>query len=107
MVNADTGEDFGAARDLDHTNAQVQNGVKEYLTRLKALGFDSWRWDVAKGFSASFFGDYLAASTPYASVGEYWDGNASNLKSWVDGTGKRSTAFDFALYYKLSVRFEW
>ncbi|MNQ26597.1 Glucan 1,4-alpha-maltotetraohydrolase precursor [compost metagenome] len=99
---ADTGEDFGAARDLDHTNAQVQTGVKEYLTRLKALGFDSWRWDVAKGFSASFFGDYIAASTPYASVGEYWDGDVSNLKSWVDGTGKKSTAFDFALYYKLS-----
>jgi hypothetical protein len=99
---ADTGEDFGAARDLDHTNAQVQNGIKEYLTRLKALGFDSWRWDVAKGFSASYFGDYITASSPYASVGEYWDGNANTLKSWVDGTGGKSTAFDFALYYKLS-----
>ncbi|MCI9843674.1 FN3 associated domain-containing protein [Flavobacterium pectinovorum] len=100
--NPDTGEDFGAARDLDHTNAQVQTGVKEYLSRLKALGFDSWRWDVAKGFSANYFGDYIAASAPYASVGEYWDGDVSKLKSWVDGTGKRSTAFDFALYYKLS-----
>ncbi|NHM05903.1 starch-binding protein [Flavobacterium sp. CYK-4] len=97
--NADTGEDFNGARDLDHTNLQVQNGVKEYLTRLKGLGFDSWRWDVAKGFSAGYFGDYINASAPYASVGEYWDGNVNALKSWINGTGNRSAAFDFALYY--------
>ncbi len=95
----DTGEDFNGARDLDHTNLQVQNGVKEYLTRLKALGFDSWRWDVAKGFSASYFGDYINSSAPYASVGEYWDGNTTTLKSWINGTGNRSAAFDFSLYY--------
>ncbi|WP_309642687.1 starch-binding protein [Flavobacterium sp.] len=95
----DTGEDFNGARDLDHTNLQVQNGVKEYLTRLKALGFDSWRWDVAKGFSAGYFGDYINASSPYASVGEYWDGNTATLKSWINGTGNRSAAFDFSLYY--------
>ncbi len=95
----DTGEDFNGGRDLDHTNLQVQNGVKEYLTRLKALGFDSWRWDVAKGFSASYFGDYINSSAPYASVGEYWDGNVNALKAWISGTGNRSAAFDFALYY--------
>ena len=95
----DTGEDFNGGRDLDHTNLQVQNGVKEYLTRLKGLGFDSWRWDVAKGFSANYFGDYINSSSPYASVGEYWDGNSATLKSWIDGTGGKSAAFDFALYY--------
>jgi alpha-amylase len=95
----DTGEDFNGGRDLDHTNLQVQLGVKEYLTRLKALGFDSWRWDVAKGFSASYFGDYINSSSPYASVGEYWDGNSATLKTWINGTGGRSAAFDFALYY--------
>jgi len=95
----DTGEDFGGARDLDHTSLTVRNGVKEYLTRLKALGFDSWRWDVAKGFSAGYFGEYITASSPYASVGEYWDGNVNTLKSWITGTGSKSAAFDFTLYY--------
>lgn len=95
----DTGDDFGGARDLDHNDPQVYNGVKEFLTRLKALGFDSWRWDVAKGFSASFFGDYITASSPYSSVGEYWDGNSNTLKNWINGTGGKSAAFDFALYY--------
>jgi len=33
--NADTGDDFSGARDLDHTNSQVQNGIKDYLTKLK------------------------------------------------------------------------
>ena len=95
----DTGDDFNGARDLDHNDPQVKNGVKEYLTRLKGLGFDSWRWDVAKGFSASFFGDYITASAPYSSVGEYWDGNVNTLKSWINGTGGKSAAFDFAMYY--------
>ncbi len=95
----DTGEDFNGGRDLDHSNLQVQNGVKEYLNRLKALGFDSWRWDVAKGFSAGYFGDYINASSPYSSVGEYWDGSTTALKAWINGTGNRSAAFDFALYY--------
>ncbi|MBW4360440.1 chitobiase/beta-hexosaminidase C-terminal domain-containing protein [Flavobacterium taihuense] len=99
---ADTGDDFGGARDLDHRDIQVQNGVKEYLTRLKALGFDSWRWDMVKGFSASYVGTYNTDSAPHGSVGEYWDGNVTNVKNWVDGTTKKSTAFDFPLYYNLS-----
>ena len=95
----DSGEDFNGGRDLDHSDLQVQNGVKDYLTRLKALGFDSWRWDVAKGFSANYFGMYITASSPYASVGEYWDGDVSKLKNWISGTGSKSAAFDFTLYY--------
>lgn len=92
-------EDFNGGRDLDHSDSQVQNGIKEYLSRLKTLGFDSWRWDVAKGFAPSYFGMYITDSSPYASVGEYWDGNVNNLKSWISGTGSKSAAFDFTLYY--------
>lgn len=100
--NADTGEDFNGGRDLDHTNSQVSEGVKEYLSRLKGLGFDSWRWDVVKGFSANYIDVYNSASLPYSSVGEYWDGNVNNVRSWVDGTNRKSAAFDFPLYYNLS-----
>lgn len=99
---ADTGDDFGGARDLDHRDAQVQNGVKEYLGKLKAIGFDSWRWDMVKGFSAGYVGTYVGDSAPHGSVGEYWDGNAASVKGWIDGTSKKSTAFDFPLYYNLS-----
>ena len=103
---ADTGEEFPGSRDLDHTNLTVQNGVKDFLSRLKALGFKGWRWDVAKGFSASYFGNYINDSKPYYSVGEFWDGNVNALKNWINGTysggATISGAFDFSLYYTLS-----
>ena len=107
---ADTGEEFPGSRDLDHTNLTVQNGVKDFLSRLKALGFKGWRWDVAKGFAPVYFGNYIQASQPYYSVGENWDGNATKLKNWIDGTyagGINSSttvsgAFDFSTYYTLS-----
>lgn len=102
----DTGEGFPGSRDLDHTNLTVQNGVKDFLSRLKALGFKGWRWDVAKGFSASYFGNYINDSKPYYSVGEFWDGNVTALKNWINGTysggATISGAFDFSLYYTLS-----
>ena len=102
----DTGEEFKGSRDLDHTNLTVQNGVKDFLSRLKALGFKGWRWDVAKGFSASYFGNYINDSKPYYSVGEFWDGNVNALKNWINGTysggATISGAFDFSLYYTLS-----
>jgi len=102
----DTGEGFDGSRDLDHTNITVQNGVKEYLQKLKTMGFKGWRWDVAKGFAPVYFGNYIAASQPYYSVGENWDGNAETLKNWINGTysggANISGAFDFALYYNLS-----
>lgn len=106
----DTGEGFPGSRDLDHTNLTVQNGVKDFLSRLKALGFKGWRWDVAKGFAPVYFGNYIQASQPYYSVGEFWDGNVTALKNWIDGTyagGINSSttvsgAFDFSTYYVLS-----
>lgn len=105
----DTGDGFGGSRDLDHTNATVQNGVIEYLGKLKAMGFKGWRWDVAKGFASQYFGKYIGASQPYYSVGEYWDTNVDKLKNWINGTysggATISGAFDFALYDTLSKTF--
>lgn len=102
----DTGDDFNGGRDLDHTNLTVQNGVKEFLSKLKTLGYKGWRWDVAKGFASTYFGQYIQSSQPYYSVGEFWDGNVDNVKNWINGTysggANVSGAFDFPLYYALS-----
>lgn len=100
--NQDTGDGFDGGRDLDHTQQETRDGVKEFLSRLKGLGFKGWRWDVAKGFAAQYFGEYNADSKPYYSVGEFWDGDSGKLKNWVDGTNKNSGIFDFANYYVLS-----
>lgn len=102
--NNDTGEDFPGLRDLDHKSENVRNNVKAYLIYLlNYLGYTGFRYDVAKGFSASYFGEYNQAAAPQFSVGEYWDGNASVVKTWINGTKVdntiQSAAFDFPFRY--------
>ena len=103
-ANNDTGEDFPGLRDLDHKSANVQKKVKAYLAMLlNDLGYSGFRYDVAKGFSASYFGQYNNEANPTFSVGEYWDGNVANVKNWIDGTKVnnvvQSAAFDFPFRY--------
>ena len=111
----DTGATYGPSRDLDHTNTDVQNGIKEYLSRLKAVGFEGWRYDFVKGFDGLYVGQYNSASSPSFAVGEYWPGtddgggyfSASNpsgwenkIKNWISRTqtgGYKTKAFDFVL----------
>ena len=105
----DEGESWGGARDLNHKSLEVQNGIKDYFIRLKALGFDSWRYDFVKGLPAKYIGEYNQSTPYYLSVGEYWDGDINALKGWIDNTKfttsniltEESAAFDFALKYKL------
>ena len=107
----DTGESYAAGRDLDHTNKDVQDGIIEFLGKLKDLGFCGWRYDFVKGYAGRYVGMYNKETEPVFSVGEYWStagysylnpnawGNA--IKSWVAETasdgGQYSCAFDFAL----------
>ena len=52
---ADTGDSYGAARDIDHTNSVVQADIKNWLnTRLKGVGFSGIRYDYSKGYGASY-----------------------------------------------------
>ena len=103
-ANNDTGEDWGGLRDLDHNSTNVQNTVKAYLRMLlDDLKYAGFRYDMTKGYAASFTGMYNSTIIPTYSVGEYWDGNVSALKSWVDGTKVngviQSAAFDFPFRY--------
>ena len=51
----DTGDNFDGCRDLDHTNAKVQEGVKAYLDFLKNdLGYVGWRYDMVKGYAPQY-----------------------------------------------------
>ena len=97
---SDTGENWGGARDLDHTSTYVQDDCKAYLAWLKGdFGYDGWRYDFVKGFGGEYVGIYNEASSPYISVGEYWDGSYDKVAAWIDGTGKMSMAFDFPMKY--------
>ncbi len=102
-TNNDTGEGWDGMRDLDHKSENVQTIVKAYLDFLKNdLGYAGFRYDMVKGYSASYTAIYNAAAMPEFSVGECWDGTAK-IKSWIEGTKKegqiQSAAFDFQFRY--------
>ena len=105
-ANNDSGEDWGGLRDLDHSSSNVQTTVKAYLRMLlDDLGYAGFRYDMTRGYAASYTGLYNAYATPTYSVGEYWDGNVSAVKSWIDGTKVsgvvQSAAFDFPFRYTI------
>ncbi|MBY0525038.1 MAG: hypothetical protein K2R98_16655 [Gemmataceae bacterium] len=95
----DTGECCTAGRDLDHTNHDVRNAIKNQMRRLKSVGFRGWRWDLAKGFHGRFIAEYNDATTPEFSVGEFYDTDRQKVTHWIDSTGGKSCAFDFPTRY--------
>ena len=103
LGNADTGEGWDGMRDLDHKSENVQNTVKAYLGMLlNDMGYAGFRYDMVKGYSASFTAQYNTAAKPEFSVGECWDGT-NTIKNWIEGTKAdgviQSAAFDFQFRY--------
>jgi len=94
----DTGEGYDAGRDVDHTNSIVRQGIKDWLQLLKNAGYKGWRYDLVKGYAPSYNAEYNDASSPSFSVGEFYDFDKQKVQDWVDGTNKKSTAFDFPTY---------
>lgn len=102
----DTGENFDGCRDLDHTNANVQNNCKNYVKCLKEkYGYVGMRYDMVKGYSGYYNGIYNDYANVDYSVGEYWDGSYDAVKAWIDATGKKSAAFDFPCKYCINEAF--
>ena len=102
--NNDTGEGWSGMRDLDHKSINVQTNVKAYLDMLlNDMGYIGFRYDMVKGYSGSFTGIYNSYANPTYSVGEYWDGNANTVISWMNTTKVnneiQSAAFDFPFRY--------
>jgi alpha-amylase len=104
LGSKDTGEGWDGMRDLDHTSTNVQTVVKAYLKMLlNDLGYAGFRYDMVKGYAGSYTGIYNEDSNPTYSVGEYWDGNATSVKNWINATKRNdkvmSAAFDFPFRY--------
>ena len=98
--NNDTGEGWSGLRDLDHKSTNVQDNVKAYTKMLlNDLGYVGFRYDMTKGFWASFVRDYNNYAQPQFSVGEFWDGNVSKVKEWINYAENTSASFDFPFRY--------
>lgn len=106
---SDTGDNFDGCRDLDHTNATVQDGIKAYLDYLlNDLGYEGVRYDMVKGYAPKYTGMYNEAANPQYSVGECWD-NYDVVTAWLEGTKRNgkimSGAFDFPGKYAMNEAF--
>ena len=98
-TNTDTGEGWEGIRDIDHKSENVQRIVKAYLNFLLSdLGYTGFRYDMVKGYNASYTKMYNEDSKPQFSVGECWD-SSNTIRKWIDGTEKTSAAFDFQFRY--------
>ncbi len=102
--NPDTGDLYGPARDIDHTNTQVQQDIIDWLNWLKNdIGFSGWRYDYVRGFAPSYISMYNNATNPSFSMAELWpdfdinntDANRQTIVNWIDATGGASKAIDF------------
>ncbi len=102
----DTGDNFDGARDLDHTNANVQNNCKNYVKcLLEDFGYAGVRYDMVKGYSGQYTKMYNEYANTTFSVGEYWDANYDAVKAWIEATGRQSAAFDFPGKYAINEAF--
>ncbi len=104
--NYDTGESWSGSRDLDHTSTNVQNNCKAYVKCLLTdYGYAGVRYDFVKGYAPQYTKMYNQANNVTYSVGECWDGNYDTVKTWIEGTGKESAAFDFPFKYAVNEAF--
>ncbi|KAK7250465.1 hypothetical protein RIF29_32921 [Crotalaria pallida] len=107
--NKSSGDNFHAAPNIDHSQEFVRKDLKEWLCWLrKEIGYDGWRLDFVRGFWGGYVKDYLDASEPYFSVGEYWDSlsytygemdhnqdaHRQRIIDWINATNGTSGAFD-------------
>lgn len=107
--NNDTGEGWDGMRDLDHKSTNVQNIVKAYLKfLLEDMGYVGFRYDMARGFAANYFGMYNDYAKPTFSVGEHWTNSTSEI-DWMNGTryndNIQSGVFDFDFRYTVKNAF--
>lgn len=102
----DTGDNFDGCRDLDHTNANVQNNCKNYVKCLQEkYGYAGMRYDMVKGYGGHYTGIYNRYADVEYSVGEYWDASYDAVAAWIEATGRTSAAFDFPCKYAINEAF--
>ncbi|KAI3714255.1 hypothetical protein L1987_72852 [Smallanthus sonchifolius] len=107
--NKSSGDNFHAAPNIDHSQEFVRKDLSEWLCWLrKEIGYDGWRLDYVRGFWGGYVKEYMEASKPYFSVGEYWDSlsytygemdhnqdaHRQRIIDWINDANGTAGAFD-------------
>ncbi|BBN06643.1 alpha-amylase [Marchantia polymorpha subsp. ruderalis] len=107
--NPSSGDFFHAAPNIDHSQDFIRRDIKEWMKWLRSeIGFDGWRLDYVRGFWGGYVKEYIEATDPAFSIGEYWDSLAydggqvsynqdahrQRIINWINATGGTSSAFD-------------
>ncbi|KAJ0718264.1 putative alpha-amylase [Helianthus annuus] len=108
--NRSTGDNFNGVPNIDHTQDFVRKDIIGWLKWLRyTVGFQDFRFDFSRGYSAKYVKEYIEGAKPVFCVGEYWDScnykgtyldynqdsHRQRIVNWIDATGQLSTAFDF------------
>lgn len=88
-------------RNIDHTQPEVRQHVREYMQNLMVLGFKGFRFDVANGYPSEYMVEYLEHAKPEFAVAEYWNGCDRDVETYLNHRRNMLKAFDFPLMYKL------
>lgn len=98
---ADTGNNDGGCRDLDHTSVYVQNWAKAYVRwMLNVMKYDGFRYDMTLGFHGRYLSMYNEAAQPYMSVSELWHG-IDRQKQHLAECDSNTMIFDFQAKYSM------
>eukprot|EP00850_Spirogloea_muscicola_P008783 SM000047S16922 [mRNA] locus=s47:695751:702301:- [translate_table: standard] len=107
--NKSRGDFFGAAPNIDHSQEFVRKDLALWLQT--EAGYDGWRFDFVRGYWGGHVKEYIEASDPDFSVGEYWDSlsytggrlnrnqdkHRQRIVKWLTACGGLSSAFDVTL----------
>lgn len=99
--------DVGGLRDLAVETPYVRDQLYRWMRWFdKQTGVDGYRIDAVKHMPPSFTEGLLyqvqeGMGQKRFAVGEYYDGNPNTLGWWVDAVRRRSSLFDFTLFFNL------
>ncbi|MGB5821981.1 MAG: alpha-amylase [Saonia sp.] len=99
---------FFEEQDLCHLQDNVQNWLWKFDNSVakyykNTVGFDGWRFDYVKSFNASYVTEWVNEVGGW-SVGEFFDGNADLVRTWVADSGVN--AFDFPCLFQMRDAFQ-
>ena len=102
---ADTGENDGGCRDLDHTNEYVQSWAKAYVRwMIEKMKYDGFRYDMTRGYAGKYLKMYNEEAKPYFSVSEFWL-DVNSIAEHLAETGYNTMVFDFPRKWDLNDAF--